>query len=435
MDLNISLRSIIEENNGAPVLNPENQRNSSQFHAGLVSDAPPPVEEDTLASKEAEIARQRDQILKLEAEVSALRGISSSSLSNSSPNKLQLLEKDNKELVNMCNDMEEELRKGQKDYDILYDTYNTVVKEHERKQRQLEDELKEAKECRNPPSGPFNAAIPSSSSPEMRDEGNIKAEDCDLKKQLEIKTFYLDKEKEVVLHLEEIIHELRQEIENLKEKQYLREKFMEENYEAVIEKLREEQQRMQQKLREQHIAQDLRSHSKTVCISHSTLSSEERKDAGKEEVQTEASESDPDKLHLDRVYGNHSSEGTKDQTIPLGPIKQLNSSFVIAPLRDVERRAYASIIHRLQMEVLELRKMAFILPSFCCSDSADYQSKKICFNHTDSRKSPGAPEIEWAKKELLEVERTIPECCMKVMNFTNPTSQKKSTRAMFANVL
>lgn len=434
MDLNTHLSSTTEENNDATLLSTENQINTSQFYAGLGSDAPPPLEGDSLASKDAEIAQQRDQILKLEAEVSALRSISSSSLSNSSANKLQLLEKDNKELVSMCNDMEEELRKGQKDYDILYDTFNTVVKEHERKQKQWQDELNKAKEGRNPPSSSSSVAIPSRSPPEMRDEESIKEEDCDLKRQLELKAFYLEKEKEVALHLEEIIQELRQEIVNIKEKQYLREKFMEENYEAVIEQLREEQQRMQQKLREQHMVQDVRNHSKIVRSSHSTSSSEERKDAREEEVLSERNENELDKLRLETTNDEHTSERTKDQTIPLTPIKQVSSSFVIAPLRDVERIAYASVIHRLQMEVLELRKKAFILPSFCYDVPKDYQSKEISFNHTDSLKSSGAAELEWTKKELLEAERTIPECSMKILNFTNPCSRKKSIRAMFANV-
>lgn len=385
---------------------------------------------------EATLSSQPPQLLKVGEEVASFRTARSNSPSNNSTNALQVLEKNNKELVNMCNDLEEELEKEQEEYDSLFQMYSAAVKSHEEERERWKTEMEELR--RQHASTSTSGGIATTSSPSSDSGGEEqKGKEVgshEFQDELEVKTFLLAKEKEVVAHLQETIDELRREMEKMKEKQYLREKFIGENYEAVIEQLREDRQRMQQKLREQNISQDLRDHSRTLSTHSSTHKGEEkgRKEGGQDQSQGSGGEV----YYHSPGSADENEDGViveiKDKEFPFISGKDSVSAFIMAPLQRVEREAYHAIISQLQTEVLELRKEAFLLPPICSRKLVNNGENRQSHSRAVVSLVSGTQEIEFAKKELLETKRTIPECCVKVLDFTNPISRKKSTCAMFA---
>lgn len=377
-------------------------------------------DKNLLASQQEEIFHQKNQILKLEEEVSSLKAARSTMPNNNSTNALQVLEKNNKDLVDICNDLEEELMKEQKEYDNLLQMYNTEVEKHKKEEERWQAEIQKV------------TAQQSSSSTE---EGQNKKEgdNHELQDELELKTFYLAKEKEVVAHLQQMVDTLRRDLEKQKEKQYLREKFIGENYEAVIEQLREERQRLQQLLRDQTAPQDLRVHPNTHSLHAGTLKEGEemKTEKGNEQEGQSGNELDTSlqKLSDEEAYDAFGEIG--NENLSSTSAKKLTFSFTIAPLQNAEREVYEAIIHRLQMEILELRKQAFVLPPFRSSEIMDYWTQKNGLRPSRTPVVEGIREIKWARNELLEVDRSIPECCVKVLDFTTPISRRKSTRAMF----
>lgn len=285
------------------------------------------------------------------------------------------LEQTNKELLDMCAALESELEREQKEYDNLSQLYTTALSEQKAQREAWEREMETLKKA-------------------------------DLNQELELKTFQLSKEKEVVAQLQNTVTDLRREMERAKQKQHLREKTINENYEEAMEQLREDRVRLQEEV--DRLQRSLQNEHPSNASATGTPGS----------------------------GGSHSIDAEPHKEPPVGASNEL------APMRDAEREAYAILIHHLQMEIVELRRKGFIAvrraPSVGPSGGSvatgwhssphDYPTSLTTTTMLDK-------ELEWIDRELLGYDvgkRTLPEGCVKVLNFADPTSRVISSRAMFS---
>lgn len=194
----------------------------------------------------------------------------------------------------------------------------------------------------------------------------------DLQQLLERTNFQLTKEKEIASQLQTLVDNLRNEIEKMKEKQHLREQTINENYEEAMDQLRLDRQNMQMRL---------------------------------EKLESE-------------LHRTNSGESSTNST-PFG--NKDSVTVLLAPLKHAERQAYEDVIRRLQMEVLELRQKAFVVSRARTPKS----SSSLSFYSA-------MKEIQWINSEMLGKNRTMPEGFVKVLDFTDPSARKRSTRDMFS---